>query len=165
MDRGFRQSAVRLNQQVAAQGRWTVEEIRNRTAELTEKALCIWQGLQVDESAIQQANEKDLRRKAKESPADRVTMTPQAGTLYGKLRPLVVELGEPEEVIELSEGKNQIAYYAPDFFLEVLPRKDRLLLRVPLGVSEVEDLGESSGMRRNTSILPGASTIPTSMSV
>ena len=142
MPRGFGDSAVRLNKGVARQERWTVSEMQQRTAKLAEKALGIWRGLQVDDPAKRQAIERDLRRKAKESPADRVTMTPQAGTLYGKLRPLVVELGEPEEVIELSERKHQIAYYAPDFFLEVLPRKDRLLLRAPLGVSEVEDLGE-----------------------
>ena len=142
MDHGFRQSGVRLNKWVADQERWTVEEIRERNIALTEKALCTWQGLQVDESAIQRAIEKDLRKKAADSPADRVEMTPQVRTLYGKFRQLVVELGGAEEVIELSEGKHQIAYYAPDFFLEVLPRVDRLLLLAPLAFSEVEDLGE-----------------------
>ena len=142
MAHGFRQSGVRLNKWVADQERWTVEEIHKRNKQLTESALGVWRGMQVDEAAIRQAIERDLRRKAKESPADRVTMTPQAKTLYGKLRPLFVELGEPEEVIELSEGKHQIAYYAPDFFLEVLPRTTGLLLLAPLEFSEAEDLGE-----------------------
>lgn len=40
--------------------------------------------------------------------------------------------------IELAE-KNSVSYHSPGFFLEVLPRKHRLLLLLPLDYNEVVD--------------------------
>ena len=40
--------------------------------------------------------------------------------------------------MELAEKKS-VSYHAADFFLEVLPRKHRLLLLLPLDYNEVDD--------------------------
>jgi predicted transport protein len=41
-------------------------------------------------------------------------------------------------IIELAEHRS-VSYHAPSFFLEVLPRKDRIGLLLPLEFNEVED--------------------------
>jgi len=52
----------------------------------------------------------------------------------------VVELGD--QVLELAESKS-VSYHGPGFFLEVLPRKHRLTLLLPLDFNEIDD---SSGL-------------------
>lgn len=42
------------------------------------------------------------------------------------------------EVLELAETKS-VSYHSPSFFLEVLPRKRRLLLSLPLDYNEIDD--------------------------
>jgi predicted transport protein len=63
-------------------------------------------------------------------------MTPAARDLFQELREKVLMLDAG--IIELAEEKS-VSYHGPAFFLEVLPRKDRIGLLLPVEFNEIED--------------------------
>lgn len=63
-------------------------------------------------------------------------MSAAARDLFETLRPRIHEI-DPV-ILELAESKS-VSYHAPGFFLELLPRKQRLSLLLPLDHAEIED--------------------------
>jgi predicted transport protein len=57
-------------------------------------------------------------------------MSSAARALFELLRAKVLEIDG--DIIELAEGKS-VGYHGPTFFLEALPRKNRLTLPTPRG--------------------------------
>ncbi len=133
---GFEESSVRLNKFVREQSQWTQTEIEERGKILADRSLKIWPKLSVDAAAIEAAKQVELRELAAKRDVDKVQLSAAARTLFEQLRPCVKELDA--EVLELAEKKS-ISYHAPGFFLEVLPRKHKLLLLLPLDYNEVFD--------------------------
>jgi len=133
---GFNESSVRLNKFVREQSCWTPTEIDQRGQLLADRALEIWPALEVDSAAIEQAKQAELRELAERRDVGKVPMTAAARDLFERLRPRIHEI-DPA-ILELAETKS-VSYHAPGFFLEVLPRKHRLLLLLPLDHSEIED--------------------------
>lgn len=43
MDHGFTESGIRMNQEIARYDKWTIDEIKDRSEKLTQRALTIWQ--------------------------------------------------------------------------------------------------------------------------
>jgi uncharacterized protein with ParB-like and HNH nuclease domain/predicted transport protein len=66
----------------------------------------------------------------------RVPMSEEARTLFDQLRVKVLEIDT--NVIELAEQKS-VSYHGPGFFLEILPRKNRITLLLDLDFNEVDD--------------------------
>ncbi len=62
-------------------------------------------------------------------------MSDKARALFESLRHQVKEIDDG--VLEVAESKS-VSYHGPVFFLEVLPRKHRLTLLLPLDFNEVE---------------------------
>jgi uncharacterized protein with ParB-like and HNH nuclease domain/predicted transport protein len=133
---GFAESSVRLNKIVREQTQWTQKEIEQRSLLLAERALEIWRGLEVDPAAIESATRVEMRELAGRRDVAKVPMSAAARGLFEKLRPRIQEI-DPS-VLELAESKS-ISYHASGFFLEVLPRKQRLSLLLPLDHAEVDD--------------------------
>jgi uncharacterized protein with ParB-like and HNH nuclease domain/predicted transport protein len=133
---GFNESSVRLNKFVREQSQWTPNEIELRGQLLADRALEIWPALEVDSAAIDQAKQAELRELAERRDVAKVPMSAAARDLFDRLRPRVHEI-DPA-ILELAESKS-VSYHAPGFFLEVLPRKHKLLLLLPLDHSEIED--------------------------
>jgi uncharacterized protein with ParB-like and HNH nuclease domain/predicted transport protein len=133
---GFNESSVRLNKFVREQSHWTPAEIEQRSQLLADRALEIWPALEVDSAAIEQAKQAELRELVERRDVAKVPMSAAARELFEKLRPQIREI-DPA-ILELAESKS-VSYHAPGFFLEVLPRKHKLLFLLPLDHSEIED--------------------------
>ncbi|MDA1278000.1 MAG: DUF262 and DUF1524 domain-containing protein [Verrucomicrobia bacterium] len=133
---GFEESSVRLNKFVREQLQWTKTEIEKRGKVLADRSLEIWPELQVNAAAIESAKQADLRERAAKRDVGKVQMDVVAHNLFEQLRLCVKRLDAA--VLELAEKKS-ISYHSPGFFLEVLPRKHRLLLLLPLDYNEVVD--------------------------
>jgi uncharacterized protein with ParB-like and HNH nuclease domain/predicted transport protein len=133
---GFEQSSVRLNQFVREQPKWTVAEIDKRGQLLADRALQIWPVLQVDPALIEKAKQAELRELAERRDVAKVPMSVPARALFELLREQIKQI-DPT-IVEVAEAKS-VSYHGPGFFLEVLPRKHRLSLLLPLDHAEIVD--------------------------
>lgn len=134
---GFSESAVRLNKYVREQERWTAVEIEARGESLADRALQVWPELTVSAETMKLAVRDDLTTKAAGQKVESVAMTPEARSLFDAIRPLL--LAVDDGVIEVPAPKS-VAYHAAngEFFLEVLPRKHRLIILLNLDAAEAE---------------------------
>lgn len=133
---GFADSSIRLNRFVREQGRWTADEMQHRGEQLAQLALKIWPRLAVDQSLIDAAEEVEMRALAERRDVAKVKMSTIARMLFELLRKRIQAMDG--DIIELAEQKS-VSYHAPGFFLEVLPRKHRINLLLPLDFNEVDD--------------------------
>lgn len=139
IDGGFAQSPVRLNGWVGQQEKWTASEIEERGNDLAARALTIWSNLDVPESEVRAEWVRLLKQAADAGNVNAVPMTEEARNLFETLRRKIKDL-DPS-VIEMAKTRS-VSYHAPGFFLEVIPRKRKLSLLLPLDFSEVEDTHE-----------------------
>ena len=133
---GFEESSVRLNKYVREQEKWTPTQMKARGELLARRALSIWRPLEVDAALVRAATIKDKRKRGKRKDVSKVQMTEQARSLFNQLRAKVIEIDT--DIIELAEP-HSVSYHGPEFFLEVLPRKNFLSLLLALDFNEVED--------------------------
>jgi predicted transport protein len=105
----------------------------------------IWPGLNVDKAWVDAAEQAEMRSRAKLQDPGKTPMTLVARELFDILRQKIVEMDG--DIIELAE-ENSVSYHGPSFFLEVLPRKNRLTLLLALDYNEVDD---ASGIARDAS--------------
>jgi predicted transport protein len=77
-----------------------------------------------------------MKERAKRRDSSKVPMTEVARQLFEVLRQKVQQIDA--EVIELAESKS-VSYHGPAFFLEVLPRSNRVGLLLPLDFNEIDD--------------------------
>ena len=133
---GFNDSSVRLNKFVREQTQWTAVEIDLRGQQLADRALKIWPSIEVTDSSIELAKQAEMRELAERRDVAKVPMSGAARELFEILSPKIQEI-DPA-ILELAEPKS-VSYHASGFFLEVLPRKHRLLLLLPLNHSEIDD--------------------------
>lgn len=142
---GFEESSVRLNKYVREQAQWTPAEMETRGELLARRALSIWPQLEVDATLVQAAELEDMRQRAKRRDVGKVQMTEVARELFEQLRAKVLEIDS--DIIELAEPRS-VSYHGPEFFLEVLPRKNRINLLLALDFNEADD---PHGIAKDTS--------------
>ena len=133
---GFEESSIRLNKFVREQSIWTPAEMERRGKSLASHALTVWPPLVVDKTSIDSAREAEMRQLSKQQDTRKVPMSEDARTLFDQLRVKVLEIDT--NIIELAEQKS-VSYHGPGFFLEILPRKNRITLLLDLDFNEVED--------------------------
>ncbi len=135
---GFADSSVRLNRYIREQEVWTAREIEERGETLASRALRIWSDLVVDSALIEAARNAELRQRALKRDVSKVPMSQTAKQLLEVLRKQIVAI-DPA-IIELAEQKS-VSYHAPGptFFVEVLPRKNRLVVLVALDYGGIDD--------------------------
>jgi uncharacterized protein with ParB-like and HNH nuclease domain/predicted transport protein len=141
---GFNESAVRLNRYVREKSRWTASEIEHRGRQLKEAALKVWPAPKVSDEALKLSKRTELEREAALRRINDVTMGEDIRGLFDDLRPMIV--GIDPRIIEVVR-ENSICYYAHDgdFFLEVLPRRRRLILLLNLSLEECDYRDERLG--------------------
>ena len=142
---GFEESSIRLNKYVREQAQWTPAQMEARGELLARRALSIWPRLEVDAALVQAAEIEDMRQRAKRRDVGKVQMTEEARALFEQLRAMVLEIDS--DIIELAEP-HSVSYHGPEFFLEVLPRKNRINLLLALDFNEAED---PHGIAKDTS--------------
>ena len=104
---------------------------------LARRALSIWPRLEVDAALVQASELEDMRQRAKRRDVSKVDMTDVARELFERLRAMVLEIDS--DIIELAEPRS-VSYHGAEFFLEVLPRKNRINLLLALDFNEAEDV-------------------------
>ena len=145
IDGGFEDSSVRLNKFVRQQKKWKEKEMKKRGEKLADRALQIWPALDVDQTAVEAAEQAELKELAAKRDVSKIPMSNRARKLFELLRPRIAEIDS--EVVELAETKS-VSFHAPSFFLEILPRRHFLVLLLPLDFSELED---PAGIGKDTS--------------
>ena len=133
---GFEDSAVRLNKFVREQNVWTEQQMEERGFLLSKHALDVWPPLKVRPELLEAARRAELERRAEERSVDQVSMTEQARFLFRLISDRTQYLDG--RIIEVAEGRS-VSYHATDFFMEVLPRKYRLVLLLSPEVNEIDD--------------------------
>ncbi len=131
---GFRHSAVRLNENVRDEARWTTVEIQGRGERLAARALEIWPHHGADAESIQAADIRDLRERAVERNASELKMDGAVRQVLDEIRSCIRELVDVIEVIE----RKSVCCYGPEFFAELMPMRRSVRLILPLPFSEVE---------------------------
>jgi len=142
---GFEESSIRLNKFVREQSVWTPNEMEQRGKNLAKRALSIWPRVVVDKALIDAAEITEMRERAKRRDVGTVPMSVHARILFDLLRENVLDI-DPD-IIEIGEQKS-ISYHGPYFFLEVLPRKNSIILILPIEFNEVDD---TFGIAKDTS--------------
>jgi hypothetical protein len=134
--RGFSDSAVRLDKSVREQAVWTEREMELRTKQLVSQALEVWPALHVEASVVRAAELERLRQRAAERDVGTLTMSPAKRSVFDILSSRIRAF-DPD-MTEMAGGKS-VGYHCPYFLLEVLPRKNRLTLLLPLHYSELTE--------------------------
>lgn len=154
IEHGFRQSSVRLNQDVRDAPVWTEAEMSARGARLAARALTVWPRLDADTKMIREMEREELKARAASRCLDKVVMTDEAKALFNALRDRIK--ADFPEVIEMAEAKS-VSYHDPDFFLEVIPRKRGLGLLIGIDYNEVDGQDETVQDTANYSFVMNAS--------
>ncbi|MCY3703533.1 MAG: DUF262 domain-containing protein [Rhodospirillales bacterium] len=136
---GFRQSAVRLNEDVRDQPRWTATEIGARGDRLAARALGVWRHHEADAQSIQAADVRELRERAAKQNAGDLEMGDPVRELLDEIRTSICGFTEVIEVIE----RKSVCCYGPEFFAQLMPMRHSVRIILPLEFSEVE---ESDGL-------------------
>jgi predicted transport protein len=135
-DVGFNSSPLRLNKFIREQAQWTEKEIEQRGKVWAERALKIWRPLVVDAAAVKKAELEEKKAQAAKYTVDSLELDDLSRPLFDKLRAQIHGLGQ--DIVELF-GSKTATYRVYDFFVEVLPRKHRLLLLLSLDFADCKD--------------------------
>lgn len=140
---GFDESPLRLNKFIREQSTWDVQAITQRGKLLAEKAIDVWRPLVVDLMAVKQQELEEHKALAANYKIENLELDEATRALLDLLCPQIQALGS--DVVELPNARS-IVYRVFDFFVEIIPRKQRLSLLLNLDFAEFED---SSGKARD----------------
>lgn len=138
---GFCDSPLRLNKFIREQSEWTAAAIEQRGKQLAEKALGVWRPLVVDPLAVKQRELEEYKAHAANYNIENVEFDVTAKQLFDAIQPQIQALGS--DVVELPNDRSVI-YRVFDFFVEIIPRKQRLILLLNLDFAECEDSSDKS---------------------
>ena len=133
---GFNDSPLRLNKFIREQSTWNAATIEQRGKRLAEKAVTVWRPLVVDPLAVKQQELEEHKSLAANYKIDDLDLDDVAKGLLETLRSPILALGA--DVVELPNDRSVI-YRVFNFFVEVIPRKQRLSLLLNLDFSDCED--------------------------
>ena len=133
---GFDESPLRLNKFIREQSAWDGTTIEQRGKLLAEKAVTVWRPLVVDLLAVKQRELEEHKDFAANYRIEDLGLDDIAKNLLEALRPQIQAFGE--DVVELPNDRSVI-YRVFDFFVEIIPRKQRLSLLLNLDFADCED--------------------------
>jgi predicted transport protein len=135
IENGFRQSPVRLNEDLRDVPVWTETEMRARGDKLAKQALKIWPALNADTRMIRAMARTELKARAGRRAVEEVAMSADARGLFDLLRGRITAAFP--EVIEMAEKKS-VSYHDPEFFVELIPRAHGVGVLIGLDYNEVD---------------------------
>jgi uncharacterized protein with ParB-like and HNH nuclease domain/predicted transport protein len=133
---GFNESPLRLNKVVREASVWTQKQIESRGNALATNALKIWRPLTADLAAVKAAELEELKSRAARYDVKKLAMEPKVRELFEKLRERICALDK--QVVELCNEKS-VTYRTMDYFVELIPRKNRLAVLLNLDFDECDD--------------------------
>lgn len=137
---GFNDSPLRLNKFIREQSTWDATTIEQRGNLLAEKAISVWRPLVVDPLAVKQRELEEHKALAANCKIENIELDDVAKNLLETLRPQIQALGA--DVVELPNDRSVI-YRVFDFFVEIIPRKQRLGLLLNIDFADCEDPSEN----------------------
>ena len=135
---GFDQTAVRLNQYVRTQAKWTAAEMEERGRLLARRALDTWPHHDADETLVLADEIRDLRKLSAHRGPEVLSMDAAVATILFQLRDAVRELGESIEIVE----RKSLCFYnarSAAFFAESLPMASYVRILLPIDFEEIDD--------------------------
>jgi len=138
MQKGFKESSVRLNKDLITLDTWTEEEIKKRAQKLSKLAVEVWRYSDLSVEIL------DKYKKVSESEEeidysidDYVYLQGEMLTLYELLKENILAL-DPE-IVKEEYKKLYIAFKTGTNFIDVVPQKSRLRLSLNMKFSDVDD--------------------------
>jgi len=116
----------------------TITEIESRGDRLAEQVLRIWPHHDADTELVQAEHIRELKELAEQGNANDLEMNDAVRIL---LNELLSSIREFTDVIEVIKNRS-VCCYAPEFFVELLPRSGYVRIILPLDLSEVMNHGE-----------------------
>jgi len=110
--------------------------MEKRGKEWANRGVSIWPALAVDMVVVRAAELEERKAQAAKYSLDKLSFDPEAKALFDALRLQILALGH--DVIELN-AQNSVSYHIIDFFVEVMPRRQYLVLIVNLDFAECHD--------------------------
>ena len=135
---GFEQSAVRLNEYVRQQTKWTASEMEERGSILAHRALDIWPHHNADESLVLSEEIRELRTRSAARKADSISMKVSVVEIFCGIRDAIREVGDCIEIVE----RNSLCFYnaqSAGFFVETLPMASYVRILLPIDFEEIDD--------------------------
>ncbi len=151
---GFKQSAVRLNHYIRDQDKWTATQMRERGAELAQRAVGIWPYPEADMLLVQDKDVAELKARSAARDIGGVSMSDKTRALLNDLRDKVGTLGEAIPVVE----NRSLCFYdgSGDFFAEFIPMAGSVRILVPGPFEELEDSDGIAADAKRWSYIPYA---------
>ena len=103
---------------------------------LAQRCSEIWPELQVEQADIAAVKLRELRETATKRDTNNVPMSSEARSLFQKVHKCLNQL--IPNSIELAESRS-VSYFAPNFFMEIIPRKHSLTLLLNAEYNEIND--------------------------
>ncbi len=134
MDGGFKQSALRLNKYVVMQTKWTEKQIKERAAQLAEKATEIWEYPEISKTGLApyQVEEKP----ATTYSLDSYDFNLHTKTLYELLDKRIMNLGTD---VRREFKKLYIAYKLDTNFVDIVVQKNQLRISINMKFADIYD--------------------------
>ena len=138
MKNGFKDSPLRLNKFIGEQDSWNETLIEQRGESMADHAVRIWGGLSIDRKVVQRYALEEMKERASQGKLESVIekMATVVAPLYENLRKRLLGLGD--DVTEILDLKN-VTYHVYEYFVQIIPRVDRLTLVLNLEFEETED--------------------------
>lgn len=134
---GFRESPLRLNEGLGTLESWNEETIKKRANEMAEKAARVWAAPSLPAEVLESYHSQG-EEVANYSIDDYPRLVPGSPMrdLFDAFRKEVLAL---DPCVSEEPRKNYIAYKAETNFVDVVPQKGRLLLRLNLQFHQLSD--------------------------
>jgi len=152
MPGGFHESPLRLNRFIKEQDTWSEDQIEERGRNLAAHAVKLWQALEIDREIVQRYELEDRKSRTSHLTLDDVErLTGAVRQLFDKVQAKIFTLGD--DVTEILARKN-ITYHIYEYFVQIIPRSDRLTVVLNLDYEEINDeAGFCSDATRQTFIM------------
>lgn len=135
---GFEKSAVRLNEFVRQQTKWTACEMEERASILADRAIDIWPHHNADENLVLAEEIRELRARSAARKPDSINMNASVKGIFNGIRDAMREVGDSIEIVE----RNSLCYYdaqSAGFFAETLPMASYVRILLPIDFEEIDD--------------------------
>ncbi len=135
MEKGFKDSPLRLNQSLKDLKSFGEQEILNRTKDLATRALKIWESPKLDTETLEEYKQKGKKRN-KDYDLDHYNFSPYSRELFDILSEGIKAL---DERITEDRNKHYISYKFETNFVDIVPLKNGLNLYLNMPFHELQD--------------------------
>ncbi|WP_187854377.1 DUF262 and DUF1524 domain-containing protein [Helicobacter pylori] len=136
MEKGFKQSSLKLNQSLKDLEPFGEKEIEKRASDLADWALKIWTYPKLDLETLEEYKPKKDKKEKKAYDLSSYKFSPHSRELFDILRKEIKAL---DERVTENFMKHYITYKHDTIFASVVPLKSELTLNLKMDFSELQD--------------------------